>query len=122
SLALSLHAALPICVPLLAEIGVREATVLGRNDHRIGLLRGGRGLTFSLHHLIGARADDAVRLEAVLLLVRLDQLDGAGADLPVHLRADDLLHPGVVEPAAGSVPVAADVDEVPGLAVALPLL
>src|SRR5699024_2317393 len=72
---------------------------------------------FSLHRLPRARADDAVRLEAVVLLPGLDQLDGAGADLPVDLRADDLLHPGVVQPAPGRVAVPADEDEVPGLTV-----
>ncbi len=109
-------------VPLLAEIGVREAAVLGRNDHRIGLRGRGRGLTFSLHHLLGVRADDAVRLEAVLALVRLDLLDGAGAVLPIDLRADDLLHPGVIQPASVRVAVPADEDDVPVLAVVAALV
>src|SRR5699024_5835671 len=77
------------------------------------------GVTFSLHRLLRAGSDDAVCLEAVLLLPGLDLGDRPGADLPVDLRADDLLHPGVVQPAPGGVAVAADVDEVPGLAVLL---
>src|SRR5699024_4736605 len=83
----------------------------GRNRRRRGVV------TFSLHHLHRAGADDAVCLEAVLLLPGLDLGDRPGADLPVDLRADDLLHPGVVQPATVRVAVASDIDEVPRLAV-----
>src|SRR5690625_3484391 len=99
------------------------------SDHQISAARaflGGRtrgwGLTFSQHHLLRAGADNPICLEAVLLLVRLDLRDGARSDLPIDLRTDDLLHPGVVEPATRGVAVAADVDEVPVLAVTAALI
>src|SRR5699024_6034779 len=69
------------------------------------------------HRLLRAGSDDAVCLEAVLLLPGLDLGDRPGADLSIDLGADDLLHPGVVQPATVRVAVASDIDEVPRLAV-----
>src|SRR5699024_204516 len=75
------------------------------------------------HLLLRLRADLPVSGEAVLLLPRLDLGYRAGADLPVHSRADDLLDGGVIEGAfmLHLVP-AGDVPEVPALADALPLI
>src|SRR5699024_3638574 len=48
--------------------------------------------------------------------------DRPGADLSIDLGADNLLHPGVVQPASVRVAVASDIDEVPRLAVLLSFL
>src|SRR5699024_8470629 len=108
-------------------VGPREDAVLSRLElgtlgcgdaratRRHGRHRG--GVTFSLHRLLRAGSDDAVCLEAVLLLPGLDLGDRPGADLSIDLGADDLLHPGVVQPATVRVAVASDIDEVPRLAV-----
>src|SRR5699024_647003 len=94
-------------------LGCWDAGAGARHRRRRG------GVTFSrqTHLLLRLRADLPVRGQAVLLLPGLDQCDGAGADLPVHLRAHDLLGSGVVQRALvlHLVP-GRDVPEVPRLA------
>src|SRR5699024_8221302 len=70
----------------------RRAAAGGHRD-----CRGGVTLSREAHLLLRLRADLPVSGEAVLLLPRLDLGYRAGADLPVHSRADDLLDGGVIE-------------------------
>src|SRR5699024_7454832 len=77
------------------------------------------GVTFSreAHLLLRLRADLPVSSQPVLLLPGLDLRHRAGANLPVHLRADDLLHGGVIQrPLVLHLIPGRDVPEVPGLA------
>src|SRR5699024_9455593 len=61
--------------------------------------RGRGGVTFSreAHRALRARTNLAVSSQPVRLLPRLDLRDGARADLPVHSRANDALHGGVIQ-------------------------
>src|SRR5699024_4402238 len=82
------------------------------------------GVTFSreAHLLLRLRADLPVSRQAVRLLPRLDLRDGARADLPVHSRANDALHGGMVEqPLMLHLVQRGDVTEVPVLADPSPL-
>src|SRR5699024_6487057 len=83
------------------------------------------GFTFSreAHRALSARADLAVSRQPVRLLPRLDLRDGARADLPVHSRANDALHGGMVEQSLMLHLVErGDVTEVPVLAYPSPLI
>src|SRR5699024_9299235 len=87
--------------------------------------RGRGGITFSrkAHRALSARTNLAVSRQAVRLLPRLDLRDGARADLPVHSRANDALHGGMVEqPLMLHLVQRGDVTEVPVLADTLPLV
>src|SRR5699024_5632906 len=65
----------------------------------------------------------AVSRQPVRLLPRLDLRDGARADLPVHSRANDALHGGMVEqPLMLHLVQRGDVTEVPVLAYPSPLI
>src|SRR5699024_861477 len=83
------------------------------------------GVTFSrkAHRALSARTNLAVSRHAVRLLPRLDLRDGARADLPVHSRANDALHGGMVEqPLMLHLVQRGDVTEVPVLAHPSPLI
>src|SRR5699024_8735707 len=86
--------------------------------------RGRGGITFSrkAHRALSARADLAVSRQAVRLLPSLDLRDGARADLPVHSRAHDALHRGVLQrPLMLHLVQREDITEVPVLAYPSPL-
>src|SRR5699024_3671412 len=125
-------------VALAVVVGVlRRSRLL---DHKIDRLGGGDGraayradrdyrgrggITFSreAHRALSARADLAVSRQAVRLLPRLDLRDGARADLPVHSRANDALHGGMIQQSLMLHLVQrGDVTEVPVLADTLPLV
>src|SRR5699024_3317532 len=75
------------------------------------------------HLLLRLRADLPVSSQPVRLLPRLDLRDGASADLPVHSRANDALHGGMVEQSLMLHLVErGDVTEVPRLAYPSPLI
>src|SRR5699024_250028 len=78
------------------RLGGGDASAAYRADRDC---RGRGGITFSreAHRALSARADLAVSRESVRLLPSLDLRDGARADLPVHSRAHDALHGGMVE-------------------------
>src|SRR5699024_2033251 len=83
------------------------------------------GVTFSreAHLLLRLRTNLAVSRQTVRLLPRLDLRDGARADLPVHSRANDALHGGVIQQSLMLHLVQrGDVTEVPVLAYPSPLI
>src|SRR5699024_4630171 len=87
--------------------------------------RGRGGITFSreAHRALSARTNLAVSRQPVRLLPSLDLRDGARADLPVHSRANDALHGGMVErPLMLHLVERGDVTEVPVLAYPSPLI
>src|SRR5699024_4790452 len=87
--------------------------------------RGRGGVTFSrkAHRALRARTNLAVSRQAVRLLPRLDLRDRARADLPVHSRANDALHGGVIQrPLMLHLVQRGDVTEVPVLADTPPLI
>src|SRR5699024_5546425 len=87
--------------------------------------RGRGGVTFSrkAHRALRARTNLAVSRQPVRLLPRLDLRDRARADLPVHSRANDALHGGMIQqPLMLHLVQRGDVTEVPVLADTPPLI
>src|SRR5699024_10921377 len=87
--------------------------------------RGRGGITFSrkAHRALRARTNLDVSRQPVRLLPSLDLRDGVRADLPVHSRANDALHGGMVERSLMLHHVQrGDVTEVPVLAYPSPLI
>src|SRR5699024_4914652 len=87
--------------------------------------RGRGGITFSrkAHRALRARTNLAVSRQAVRLLPSLDLRDRARADLPVHIRAHDALHGGMIQqPLMLHLVQRGDVTEVPVLAATPPLI
>src|SRR5699024_1294640 len=99
-----IDAALVLVRGRLAVLNIRQVP----DSHRGAIrLAGGRrtrrrdrcATAFSrqAHLGLSGRPDLAVRLKAVSLLPRLDRLHSAGADLPISVSTDDLLHSGMVK-------------------------